>query len=77
MDRAFDQLTLTNDRIPPLQKQIDATAAQLPGKATVQDVRACVLRSHYDQAVTALGSSIDTKAATTELISAAQRIQVL
>ena len=35
---------------------------ELRGKANTGDVRACVLRTHIQQAITALGQALDTKA---------------
>lgn len=83
-DRLHKWLAESNSRIDAteqlcslLDAKITSTASQLPGKASVSDVRACVLRSHYDEAVSVLGSEIDTKAAATALREAEERILLL
>jgi hypothetical protein len=45
-----------------IKKIATETVIEMTNKANVQDVRACVIRKHYDQAVTALGAAIDDKA---------------
>jgi RNA polymerase-interacting CarD/CdnL/TRCF family regulator len=57
-----------------LDAKISSAAGQLATKASLTDVRACVLRSHYDDAVSVLGSEIDTKAPAIALREAEERI---
>ena len=52
----LEQITReAHNRCTLLDQDVKTTVQQLTNKATLTDVRACVLRSHYDEAVTALG----------------------
>jgi hypothetical protein len=62
------------------QRQLVATVATtnetLSTKATVTEVKSCVLRKHYEEVITSLGSELDTKAAAMDLSDTNQRLQV-
>ena len=59
-----------------IEKAASVTKSELLGKASVGDVHACVRRKHYDEAVTALGSAIDEKAASRSLHLCESRVGV-
>jgi hypothetical protein len=50
--------------------------SELANKASVQDVRACVIRKHYDEAVTALGDALDGKVPHRDLQLSQNKIKV-
>lgn len=60
-----------------LSHRVDAAHADLATKAPLTDVRACVLRAHYDAAITALGSDLDTKASIAECDAVRGRLSSL
>jgi hypothetical protein len=41
------EIRTPNDRLPPLEGELQRLGSELPGKASLRDVRACVLRAHY------------------------------
>lgn len=45
-----------------MEQRVNTAFAEIANRATIEQNRACVLRSHYDQAITALGHDLDTKA---------------
>eukprot|EP00596_Hydrurales_sp_CCMP1899_P008657 CAMPEP_0119049210 /NCGR_PEP_ID=MMETSP1177-20130426/63414_1 /TAXON_ID=2985 /ORGANISM="Ochromonas sp, Strain CCMP1899" /LENGTH=365 /DNA_ID=CAMNT_0007026149 /DNA_START=135 /DNA_END=1229 /DNA_ORIENTATION=+ len=51
--------------------------SELANKASVQDMRACVIRKHYDEAVTALGDALDGKVPHRDLQLAQNQIKTL
>ena len=59
-----------------LQQLSSNTATELQGKASLLDVHACVIRKHYDEAVTALGAAIDDKASVGNLHSCVSGLEV-
>ena len=67
----------THHRCSLLDQDVKTTVQQLTNKASLSDVRACVLRTHYDEAITALGNAIDQKAPTIEVSQCTDRVKVL
>ena len=59
-----------------IERAAAVTNSELLGKASLGDVHACVRRKHYDEAVTALGSAIDEKAASQSLHICESRVGV-
>ena len=59
-----------------LQQLSSNSAKELQGKASLSDVHSCVIRKHYDEAVTALGAAIDDKASVGSLQSCASGLEV-
>ena len=66
-----------HNRCNLLDQDVKTAVQQLTNKASLSDVRACVLRTHYDEAITALGNAIDQKAPTVEVSKCSDRVQVL
>lgn len=60
-----------------MQQTVTQMLSAMDDKATVQDVRACVIRKHYDEAVTALGGEIDKKALQGSLQLCEVRVKVI
>lgn len=60
-----------------MEQRMAAAHADLQAKASLTDVRACVLRSHYDAAIMALGSDLDTKASIAECDVVRGRVSAL
>lgn len=50
---------------------------ELEQKATITDVKRCVFRTHYEEAVSALGSAMDTKANMNDVIQIDRRVEDL
>lgn len=50
-----------------IQNDLDKTHIEVKSKASVTDVRNCVLRSHFDEVVVTLGENLDAKASDSEL----------
>ena len=63
-------------RIGALQASTAALGSELATKATVQAVRECVTRRHYEQAVAALGSELERRAPQTSVNSLDSQLQV-
>lgn len=59
-----------------LQQLASNATSELKSKASVLDVDACVIRRHYDEAVTALGAAIDEKASLDNLWACESRLEV-
>ena len=57
-----------------MDERVRAADREIANRATLEQNRACVLRSHYDQAVLALGNDLDTKADSTALAKLAARV---
>lgn len=56
-----EQLDQAVARITAIDSSMLGVERELDNKATVTDVRQCVTRIHYEQAVTALGQDLATK----------------
>ena len=59
-----------------LESQHVDLVSVVDGKASRADVRNCVLRSHYDRVITALGTSVDAKAETQHLDATRDQLKV-
>jgi hypothetical protein len=60
-----------------LAERISRADEAIATKASIEDNKKCVLRRHYDEAVTALGKDIDTKADGDSLVRTDGRVAVL
>jgi len=60
-----------------LQRRINEADRAIATKASIEDNKKNVLRSHYNQAVQALGADIDTKASSADLGMTDSRVAVL
>lgn len=60
-----------------LGQRIDDADKAIATKASIEDNKKCVLRRHYDEAVTALGHDIDTKASNEGLSRTDNRVAIL
>jgi hypothetical protein len=60
-----------------VEQRMQTAYRDIANRATLDQFRLCVMRSHYDAAVTALGNDIDTKADNTALQSLAERVGVM
>ncbi len=63
--------------IRSLQEELQFAMDSLTTKASIADMKACVLRTHYDEAVMALGSDLDTKSSQENLNGVDDRVLVL
>ncbi len=45
-------------------------------KALVSDVRRCVLRQHYEEAISSLGNTVDSKASIGDVLKIDRRVEV-
>jgi hypothetical protein len=62
LSQTVDQVSGLLVDVNEINGSLEGVKKDLATKASVTDVKACVLRTHYDEAVMALGSAIDTKA---------------
>ena len=60
--RTVDNVNGLISNVSDITTGLEGVKKELTTKAGVTEVKACVLRTHYDEAVMALGSAIDTKA---------------
>jgi hypothetical protein len=67
---------LNTNTIPGLVTAVDRINKHMDTKASVSAVSACVRRVHYEQTVTALGSSLDCKAEGAQLNDTNKNLQV-
>jgi hypothetical protein len=65
------------DYMKKLNIQLDHADIAISTKASIEDNKKNVLRRHYDEAISALGTDLDTKATSTRVRSAEDRVAVL
>jgi DNA repair exonuclease SbcCD ATPase subunit len=63
--------------ITTLQSEVQVAEAAIATKASIEDMNKRVLRAHYNEVVTALGTDIDTKATKTHLSGVDTRVVTL
>ena len=71
-----EHLASCDDEILSLHGAARALQVELASKATLIALRECVTRRHYEQAVAALGSEIELKAAQTAVSDLQGRLKV-
>jgi phosphotransferase system IIB component len=69
-------MSITGSRSAGIESQLADILITLGQKANIQDVRACVLRTHFDEAFVALGEAIDLKASLESLQACETTVQV-
>lgn len=69
--------TRTEAYAAELQRRLDESDKAIATKASIEDNKKNVLRSHYNEAVQALGADIDTKASSDNLGKTDSRVAVL
>jgi hypothetical protein len=74
-----EQLRASNNEnvISSLKSQAMAADQIIATKASIEDNKKNVLRKHYDEAITALGNDLDTKATQKRLITTDNRVAIL
>ena len=62
MSEVRNQLEFTNSTMDAIDSRLTVAENILLDKATVSQVKACVLRSHFEEVISALGDDVDRKA---------------
>lgn len=77
LDGAQADIAQSSSRIDRADARAGELGAELATKASLQALRECVTRRHYEQAVSALGAAVEQKAAQHSLDNVQSKLQVI
>jgi hypothetical protein len=77
ISQAAEGIIIINDQhIPSIKAALADVSREMDFKASVEAVNSCVRRTHYEQAITALGSAVDAKAESEQVSRLEARLRV-